>query len=456
MFASPTGKIYSLQIMLQVSAVLGWHIRTIDVTGAYLNADLPEDTEILMWLGKEVTAIWMEANPDKQVYVKNGRMLVSIKKCLYGLRESSKEWYKLISSVLKIVCELISCDVDTCLYKYNGSNGVLFALLYVDDIILFYDKTEMYESFISSVKSRFQDITESVEDTVSFLGMSIKKTSEGILVNQTDVVMKLLKTHLTIDEINQGMKLPKITRSDKDAGKGEASKDEVTKGLSMVMGLMYVALRTRPDLLYMAVELASRVQNKYSGTVDELRKVYKYVASTYKQGIVYSKDADLKLTVMVDASLGNGEGRKSHTGIGMWLSSTFNTAAFYAKSAVQRIVAVHSTEAEVQALYDALNMAIWMREILRFIGNPRIDDDIYIVQDNEATVLKMNCPREEYKMREGVVELKFLKCRGLVQETRNKIVVSHVMGEVMWADTLTKYLGGDKFLECSTKLMGEL
>lgn len=97
-----------------------------------------------------------------------------------------------------------------------------------------------------------------------------------------------------------------------------------------------------------------------------------------------------------------------------------------------------------------------MREILRFIGRSEIDDDIYIVQDNEATVLKMNCPREQYKMREGVMELKFLKCRALVQEKGNKIVVSHVSGEEMWADTLTKYLGGSKFLVCSEKLMGDI
>ena len=89
--SSPTCSLSSIYTAITVAINRGMKISTVDVPGAYLNADIKKD--IYMWLNTDVCNTLLKLRPDWQQYMNSGRMCVKLKKALYGCVESAKLWY---------------------------------------------------------------------------------------------------------------------------------------------------------------------------------------------------------------------------------------------------------------------------------------------------------------------------------------------------------------------------
>ncbi len=75
-------------IVLSLAAKLNLDFEAADITGAYLNAELPEPE--YMRLNKDIAAILVKMNPKYAKYVDSSRgsIVVKLKKALYGLKNS--------------------------------------------------------------------------------------------------------------------------------------------------------------------------------------------------------------------------------------------------------------------------------------------------------------------------------------------------------------------------------
>ena len=62
-----------------------------------------------------------------------------------------------------------------------------------------------------------------------------------------------------------------------------------------------------------------------------------------------------------------------------------DNGVFYARSVIQLLVALSSTEAEYIALSEATTEVIWFRQLFSDLGFP-IDGPIVIQQDNKSTI----------------------------------------------------------------------
>ena len=54
-------------------------------------------------------------------------------KALYGLKQSPREWYETLSEFL-IGLGFVRSQYDSCLFLFKSDRGILFVVVYVDDI----------------------------------------------------------------------------------------------------------------------------------------------------------------------------------------------------------------------------------------------------------------------------------------------------------------------------------
>lgn len=93
--AAPTASLRSLMLSIAIAAKQKLLCASFDVTGAFLNARLEE--EQYMTLSKQIASVLIARDPSLAKYLhKDGSMVVSLLKCLYGLRQSPKSWYDTI------------------------------------------------------------------------------------------------------------------------------------------------------------------------------------------------------------------------------------------------------------------------------------------------------------------------------------------------------------------------
>ena len=93
-----------------------------DVKTAFLHGDLEE-------------VIYM-AQPEGFVKTRKENLVCRLKKSLYGLKQSPRQWYKRFDSyMLKI--NFRRCLKDCCVYYHVFEDGmIILLLLYVDDMLI--------------------------------------------------------------------------------------------------------------------------------------------------------------------------------------------------------------------------------------------------------------------------------------------------------------------------------
>ena len=118
---SPTARITSVRMLLQLAVQEDMTVHQMDVKTAYLNA--PIDCEIFM--------------EQPEGFVKmggNGEKLVcKLKRSLYGLKQSGHNWNKLLHEHLE-TNKFKQSYVDNCVYTRN--DGKVIVLVWVDDIMI--------------------------------------------------------------------------------------------------------------------------------------------------------------------------------------------------------------------------------------------------------------------------------------------------------------------------------
>ena len=107
--------------MLAVTALLDLELGQLDVKKAFLHGDLDEE-------------IYME-QPKGFVQGHSRRLVCKLRKSLYGLRQSPRQWFKKFDSFM-VSQIFIRSDYDHCVY-FKSFNGIFIILvLYVDDMLI--------------------------------------------------------------------------------------------------------------------------------------------------------------------------------------------------------------------------------------------------------------------------------------------------------------------------------
>lgn len=429
---SPVCRMETMRVFLALAATLDLHVHQLDITSAFLHADLPEP-------------VYM-AQPAGTAKAGEEHLVCKLLKALYGLRNSPRLFYKVLHNYL-IEIGFTRCQKDHCLYLRKSIEGEKeFLMVYVDDLTIGCSNIKTLEKIKIDLKKRFQ-ITDGGE--ISFL-LKIKiqrdRNNKMIYLSQTQYIKDLLKTYDCED-------LP-IARTPEPTGqileKGKVLTAEEAKNpkfpyRNLVGSIMHLQRCTRPNLAN-----ATRNLSRYLNCYDERHyklaiRVLRYLKFTLNLGLVFNGNIELRLMqTYSDSSFGNAElSRKSVTGFAVMMAG----AAVCYVSVCQKSISISTMQAELIACSAACRETQWLRLLLIELGF-NITSPIDVFCDNTATVQTIKNP----VMHSGVkhVDISHLYAREL--QDQDIIKIQHVRTNDQISDILTKALPEKQFNYLRTKI----
>lgn len=438
--SSPTAANESVMIVIAMAAAEGRHLATIDVTAAFVEAMLPMDQVIYMILDKKVSDVVVQLHPEYDSYRNaDGKLIVKLIRALYGCLQSAKLWYILLAK--KLIRLGYHCNpYDNCVYNKILDDGTHITLVFhVDDILVTYKSEHGLSELEESMRSDFCNITVTRGDVHKFLSMKIIKLCDGITVNMSDYIEKCLSTITDLHAVSTPSR-DDLFYVDEDSPL--LSDEEKQFFHSGVARLLYLAKRTRLDILTIVSHLSSRVTNPTQDDHAKLRRLYGYLQRTKSLSLKF-RLGDLNFVSYIDASFGVHVDGTSRTGVVMMMCG----APIGGWSAKQKIVTTSSTEAELVALSEGVMYVIWVRHWLESFGHCLEPTTVY--QDNMSVLQLLSGPRHQ-RQRTKHLHVRYFFVRDRVD--MKQLNLCYMPTRQMLADVMTKPVTGALFQELTAKL----
>jgi hypothetical protein len=118
---SPVVKHSPIRTLLSIVAMHDYELEQLDVKTALLHGELEED-------------IYMN-QPKSFVIPKKENIVCKLKKSLYGLKQSRKQWNKIFDSFM-LSHGFKRFDYDSCVYLKIVNGSTIYLLLYADDMLI--------------------------------------------------------------------------------------------------------------------------------------------------------------------------------------------------------------------------------------------------------------------------------------------------------------------------------
>jgi hypothetical protein len=432
--SSPTVSVTSILTVAAIAAGEKRHVATIDVPGAYLNAELEPGKEILMRINSLEAAILVNIDSRFEIgLLANGDCVVKLNKALYGLVESALLWHKHITKTLNDL-GFIQNPHDQCIYNLMRNGHQCTAAMHVDDLFISScDKdnlTYLHEGLCKAYGP--MDIHHGPK--ISYVGMTMDFATSGkVSITQEKFIDDVLTDHPV-----QGTATSPADDHlfSIDESSALLNKDEKEEFHSVSAKLLYLAKRSRPEFLTLTSYLTSRVQCPTHSDNAKLKRGLRYLQGTKDMALSLSAQLPIQITAFVDASFAIHPEMRSHTGAMI----TIGAGAIYAKSGKQILTTRSSTEAELVGLSDSSVQVIWLRNFLIEQGydiGPAI-----LCQDNEATI-KLAQKGRSTSARTRHISIRYFFIKDRIQT--NEIKLKQLPTKEMIADILTKPLQGKQF-----------
>ena len=243
---SPVVKYSSIRVLLALVALHDFELEQLDVKTAFLHGELDEQ-------------IFMQQPDGFQVKGKEDHVCL-LKRSLYGLKQSPRQWYKRFD-LFMINQGYLRSSFDSCVYFKNLSEKtMIYLLLYVDDMLIATKEKTEINRLKAQLSGEFE--MKDLGAAKKILGMEIlrdRKTKKLFLTQQAYIekVLHRFNMHdskpvsipLAAHFILSALMSP-TTDFDIDA----MSKIPYS---SAVGSIMYAMVCTRPDIAH-AVSVVSR------------------------------------------------------------------------------------------------------------------------------------------------------------------------------------------------------
>ena len=439
--SSPTVSMNSVLAGISVAAKNKDHeIAVFDVKHAYLNAELSDPDGQLMYLPKDVVEILLHDDPILKDYVQDdGRILVRLRKALYGLKTAGRDWFNNVKETL-INCGYKQSQVDKCIFYGNG----ITIFTYVDDFLTIGEPTAI-NAFRDNMTRAYGKLKEKRGSEVMYLGMNIKRMRNGdITVDQKGYIEQLLSDY-QVD--GNESKYPACANLMHESENHDVVDEK--DYLSLVMKIMFIATRSRPDILFATVTLASRSTTHLAVDYDRLIKILRYLNGTRDKGLRYHNAGKIKLRMFVDAGFQTHRDAKGHTGFIIFPDELSAGVLFKCKK--QGSVSQSSTEAELISLHEGVTYLKWLSSIYEELGHATKPIEVY--EDNKSTMMLAGAEQVTYKGRSKFIDRKYFGIYQHIEDGSIKLV--HVGTENQIADFFTKVIIGSKFERMRYSIMGD-
>ncbi|KAL2248429.1 UNVERIFIED_CONTAM: Retrovirus-related Pol polyprotein from transposon TNT 1-94 [Sesamum indicum] len=417
---SPVVKYTTVRIILALTAHYNWELKQMDVKTAFLHGDLDENIYMCQPAG-----FIDKSKPD---------FVCLLKKSLYGLKQSPRQWNKKFDSFMHSL-KFNRSHYDHCLYFKHVHDSPIFLVLYVDDMLIASPNSHL----ISDLQKQLCNVFEmkDLENAKQILGMNISRNREksSILLNQKSYISSVLKKFSMENAKPTSVPLAAYFQLSKEQSpKTDSKKAKMDKiPYSNVIGsIMYLMVCTRPDIAYAISCLSRYMLNPGTPHWEALKHLLRYLRGTIDIGITFSRNSDYtQLVGFVDSNYANDrDSRKSTTSYVFTLCG----ACISWKSQLQHIVALSTTEAEYIATTEAFKEAIWLDGLIREIGFSK--EKLVVFSDSQSSI--QLCKNSVFHDRTKHIDVRFHFIRDIVG--KDVIKLEKIKTEENPADMGTKSL----------------
>lgn len=427
---SPVVNFSLIRLFLTIFVItFGWVHEHMDIKNAYLYGNL--EKEVLM---KQIPGY--EVGDPKQFCLK-------LCKALYGLPQSGRQWYLALEQTFQ----------ESGFTKLLGTNCIYImpnkaiVLVYVDDLIVLTKDNRIMDSIydLLSIKydiKRLGPITKLLGVEFQFLSNSTLKMTQSSYIKQVANRFGIYADEPVSLPIPSSIILTRKDCPDNDKDKN-CMKDIPYREL--VGCLLFVAQRTRPDILFTVIALSQYNNNPGYIHWTRLCQLTRYLLSTSEYGITYHGDQNLQLTIYCDSDWGaDRDTRKSTSGYILYLGS----CPISWRSLKQKSVSLSTMEAEYVAISEAVKELLWILPIIKELKVINLTTPV-ILCDNQSAIFYSHNSVENQRSKH--IDIKFHFVREKLSE--GMFILKYVQSNRNVADIFTKLLPKSNFDNCIQKLM---
>jgi len=141
--SSPTVSVHAILTCLALAACnTGYTLGKIDVKGAFIQTEM-SGTPVYIKCTRQLRDLIVDLYPEYEKYIgRDGVLYCKLLKALYGCVQASKLWYQKVSKFLESL-GYERGEVDPCVFRRVVGEKVYLLTLYVDDILLIAESSEI-------------------------------------------------------------------------------------------------------------------------------------------------------------------------------------------------------------------------------------------------------------------------------------------------------------------------
>lgn len=283
---SPVVKTQSIRMILALAAARDWDLEQMDVSTAFLYGDLEED-------------IYMD-QPEGFVDPEHPDWVRKLKKTLYGLKQSAREWYKCID---KYLCSIgfLQNPADSNVYVYTKGGYLVVLALYVDDAILASNNRELL-NWAKGMLHKQYDMKD-IGPLTFVLGVQLLRDREThtLVLHQTKYIDETLRRFNLQDAKPVstpgcvGVKLSTLQCPQDDDDQEAMSQIPYRHAVGC---LNYISCWTRPDIQHSVSAVSQYLENPGHEHWMAVKRILRYLKGTSTFGLCFQgQDSDLTLRI---------------------------------------------------------------------------------------------------------------------------------------------------------------
>jgi hypothetical protein len=418
---APTAAATHMRLLIGMCIIAGQHVYCIDWRSAYLYADLPPGTVIYMRppFPYERPGYWLQ-----------------LVKSLYGLKQAGNLYYRLARDTNR------RFGLGQSLYDPAFSFGPdMLASSHVDDVMIG-GAPEKLLKYVSFLQKQGYDVA--VENPIKqYLGVEYKVDDAYTKyeLRQSAAILKIVKEH-GVEHLPPRRTPAPLEPDISELGVRAPEDPEPDLPYRAAVGsLMYLAVNTRPDIMFVTCSLARYLTNFTADHYERAQHVIRYLKGTVDLPFVISKErlGDSELSAWVDADWATCKTtRRSVSGYVVCMGDVPVSWA----SSRQIGVAGSSCEAEYVAISDCVRRVCELRNFLTSIGRKPTGPTV-VRTDSQSAIHALHGPVIAQRLRH--IDIRMHRTRQAIDDGDIKIV--KVPTQLNRADGLTKVLPRASFEE---------
>ena len=429
---APTASNDVVRLMIGDSIASGLCLRQCDIKGAFLNASLDDDKEL-------IEDVYVKIPPIPGWYEE--ATVVKLNQALYGLKQAPRMWFKLLRKTLIEDMGFKQSQHDQCVFFKGEGEQSMKLIIYVDDLIYSSATEKVLLDFEKELGSRFE--LKIFGRPTKMLGFGLHWINDNhVILHQMGYVENVLDRygmkqtrsgHTTLSPNYDASNTPELLEREKPL-----NTDDLGLYRSIVGSLLYLTQLTRPDMASAVNRLCSFMSKARPFHLNSAKHLLRYLSTHRRYGIGFRQQElqDETLFMYSDASFHSCKHTgRSHGG----LACTVGKTLIHWRSFLEPTVALSTAEAEYIALAESGKYKRYLQnvedEFSSWFLRCNTATTLYLC-DNQAAIAIAQGSSPASKTRHILVRYHFI--RELI--SNEEIELKYCPTDLMVADVLTKIL----------------